>query len=190
MKAPRPPLRALVVYESMFGNTEKVAGAITHGLQLEDVDCGLVEAGSAPATLPEDLDLLVVGGPTHGFSMSRASTRAEAVQKGAPAERVAVGIREWLEAVALDPDRRPLVATFDTRVTKVRWIPRAAGTSAARVARRRGLETVTRPVGFLVDEVRGPLLEHELERAVAWGRRLGTELANRAAAEAGTTPRR
>src|SRR3954451_22153506 len=94
-------LRALVVYESMFGNTEKIAGAITHGLQLEGVDCGLVEARSAPTGLPADLDLLVVGGPPHAFSMSRASTRADAVRQGAPAERGATGIREWLESVAL-----------------------------------------------------------------------------------------
>jgi Flavodoxin len=176
------PLRALVVYESMFGNTEKVAGAVLHGLQHEGVDTGLVEAGSAPATLPDDLDLLVVGGPTHGFSMSRVSTRADAVRQGAPAERTATRIRE---SVRLGGERRPVVAAFDTRVTKVRWIPQAAGPSAARAARRRGLEVVAKPVGFLVDDIRGPLLDNELEHAVAWGRRLATELTDRAAA--GTT---
>ena len=184
-------MKAWVVYESMFGNTEKVAGAVLRGLQHEGVDTGLVEAGSAPASLPDDLDLLVVGGPTHGFSMSRSSTRADAVRQGAPSERAGTGIREWLESVRVDAERRPVVATFDTRVTKVRWIPKAAGPSAARAARRRGLETFAKPVGFLVDDVRGPLLEHELEHAVAWGRRLATELSDRAAAEAeaGTTPR-
>jgi hypothetical protein len=183
-------LRALVVYESMFGNTEKVAGAVLHGLQHEGIDTGLVEAGSAPASLPDDLDLLVVGGPTHGFSMSRASTRADAVRQGAPSERTGSGIREWLESVRLDAERRPVVATFDTRVTKVRWIPQAAGPSAARAARRRGLEVMSKPVGFLVDDVRGPLLEHELEHAVAWGRRLATELTDRTAAASGTTTSR
>ena len=178
------PLRALVVYESMFGNTEKVAGAVLHGLQHEGVEAGMVEAGSAPASLRDDLDLLVVGGPTHGFSMSRASTRADAVRQGAPAERSGTGIREWLESVRLGGEPRPVVATFDTRVTKVRWIPQAAGPAAARAARRRGLEVVAKPVGYLVDDVRGPLLEHELEHAVAWGRRLATELADRAAAAA------
>jgi hypothetical protein len=187
---PAGTLRALVVYESMFGNTEKVAGAIAHGLQLEGVDSGLVEARSAPDTLSADLDLLVVGGPTHGFSMSRASTRADAVRQGAPSERAATGIREWLESVGIDADRPPLAASFDSRVTKVRWIPQAAGPSAARAARRRGLETIAKPMGFLVDDVRGPLVEHELEHAVAWGRRLATEVAKRAAAGSDTTQRR
>ena len=36
-------MRALVVFESMFGNTEKIAGAVAHGLQLEGIDAGLVE---------------------------------------------------------------------------------------------------------------------------------------------------
>ena len=55
--------QALVVYESMFGNTERVATAVVRGLRLEDVDAGLVEVGSAPAVLPLDLDLLVVERP-------------------------------------------------------------------------------------------------------------------------------
>ena len=55
-------LRALVVFESMFGNTEKVAAAVAHGLQLEGIDTGLVEVHAAPATLSPDVDLLVVGG--------------------------------------------------------------------------------------------------------------------------------
>ena len=77
-------MRALVVFESMFGNTEKVAGAVARGLQLEGVDAGLVEVHAAPHRLAADLDLLVVGGPTHAFGMSRASTRADAVRQGAP----------------------------------------------------------------------------------------------------------
>src|SRR6187431_2723185 len=51
--------RALVVYESMFGNTEKVAAAVARGLQLEGVDTGLVEVRSAPTRLSPDVDLLV-----------------------------------------------------------------------------------------------------------------------------------
>jgi flavodoxin len=178
-------MRALVVFESMFGNTEKVAGAVARGLQLESVDTGLVEVRSAPDHLSADLDLLVVGGPTHAFSMSRASTRADAVRQGAPSERATTGLREWLGSVELDATRTPELATFDTRVSKVRWLPQAAGPSAARAGRRRGLETVGKPLGFVVEDVRGPLVDRELERAVEWGRRLAVALVDRAA---GTAP--
>jgi hypothetical protein len=183
----RSRLRALVVYESMFGNTEKVASAVARGLQLEDVDTGLVEVWSAPAQLSPDLDLLVVGGPTHGFSLSRPSTRADAVRQGARSTHADLGLREWLDFVTVEPGHSPVVATFDTRVTKVRWLPKAAGPAAARLARRRGLTVVTKPVGFLVDDIRGPLVEHELERAVDWGRRLGVELVDRAGAVVSST---
>jgi hypothetical protein len=182
-------MRALVVFESMFGNTEKVAGAVAHGLQLAEVDTGLVEVSSAPVRLPHDLDLLVVGGPTHAFSMSRASTRADAVRQGAAPERATVGLREWLERVELEADDRPQLATFDTRVTKVRWLPQAAGPAAARAGRHRGLRVAAKPVGFLVDDLKGPLLDEELARAVAWGRTLGAALLEGAVRTPGRDPR-
>ena len=111
---PRP--RAMVVYESMFGNTEQVAAAVARGLQAEGLDTDLVEVGSAPTQLAVDLDLLVVGGPTHAFAMSRPQTRADAVLKGAPVERAQHGLREWLESVGHDPAHSPAFAAFDTRV--------------------------------------------------------------------------
>jgi hypothetical protein len=175
-------MRALVVFESMFGNTEKVAGAVAHGLQLVGVDTGLLEVSAAPPHLAADLDLLVVGGPTHAFGMSRASTRADAVRQGAPSERATTGLREWLESVEVDTEHAPMLAGFDTRATKVRWLPKAAGPSAAHAGRRRGLEQLARPCGFLVEDIRGPLVDHELERAVAWGRQLGVTLMDRATA--------
>ncbi len=172
-------MRALVVFESMFGNTEKVAGAVARGLQLGGVDTGLVGVCSAPPAVATGVDLLVVGGPTHAFGMSRASTRADAVRQGAPGERAATGLREWLESVELEVGRLPGLATFDTRVTKVRWLPQAAGLAAARAGRRRGLEPVAKPSGFLVDGIQGPLVDGELERAVEWGRGLAVALVDR-----------
>ena len=182
MKDTTPAPRALVVYESMFGNTEHIAAAVARGLQLEGLDTGLVEVGSAPTDLSLDLDLLVIGGPTHAFALSRPQTRADAVRKGAPAERAQHGLREWLESVSHDPVRSPAVAAFDTRVTKVRWMLKAAGPSAVRLAHKHGLDTVGKPMGFLVEDVDGPLVDGELDRAVAWGRRLGTECVDRLAA--------
>ena len=46
---------------------------------------------------------------------------------------------------------------------------------------------MAKPIGFLVDDIRGPLVERELERAVAWGRRLGVQLVDRLAANVETT---
>jgi len=174
--------RALVAYESMFGNTAKVAAAVAKGLRLEGIEVGLFEVGSAPTSLPGDLDLLVVGAPTHAFSLSRPSTRADAVRQGAPAERKQVGLREWLASVRFDEAHPPALAVFDTRIAKVRWLPKAAGPTAVRVAHRHGLLAVADPVAFVVTDLQGPLAGGEVQRAVAWGRHLGAACVTRFAA--------
>ena len=108
---PRSPT-ALVVYESMFGNTRQIAEAIAAVLS-ERCTVQLVAVSQAPLEV-HDVDLLVVGGPTHALGMSRPSTRTGARDKGATGD-VARGVREWLRGVTFVP--RPALATaFDTRV--------------------------------------------------------------------------
>jgi hypothetical protein len=168
--------RALVVFESMFGNTEQVARAVADGLQAAGVLVRIGEVSETPVDLPASVELLVVGAPTHAFSLSRPSTRADAVRQGAYASRAAIGLREWLGTVQHDEDRPVHVAVYDTRVSRVRRLPTAAGPSAARLARRRRFAKVDRPVAFLVDDVQGPLLDGEVDRAASWGRSLGADL--------------
>lgn len=172
-------MKALVVYESLFGNTEKVARAIASGLS-EHLDVDLAEVGTAPATFAEPLDLIVVGGPTHAFSMSRPSTRQDAVKQGATHGSPQLGLREWLERLhrAGHSER---VATFDTRVSKVRHLPGSAAKGAARYVRKLGYTAVAPAESFYVDDVSGPLLEGELDRARGWGKRLGGQAASRSA---------
>ena len=174
--------KALVVYESMFGNTSQVAAGVARGLRLEGLDVELVEVSSAPTQLPRDLELLVVGAPTHAFSLSRRSTRADAVRQGAPAECEQKGLREWLGTVRFDPARPPNLAVFDTRIAKVRWLPKAAGPTAVRLAHKYGLRAVGNPVAFIVADLQGPLVDGEVDRAVAWGRLLPARSLDRAAA--------
>ncbi|BBH69955.1 hypothetical protein ACTI_66400 [Actinoplanes sp. OR16] len=83
-------MKALVVYESMFGNTEAVARALAEGLG-ESLDVIVADVQDRPAV--GDADVLVAGAPTHAFSLSRPSTRADAAGKGelAAAETFAVG---------------------------------------------------------------------------------------------------
>ena len=164
-------LRAMVVFESMFGNTEQVAQAIAAGLEAEGVPTKVVGVSVAPAALPPSVELLVVGAPTHAFSLSRPKTRTEAVRQGAEESKAAIGMREWLETVRPPMDQLVHVAVYDTRATKVRRLPAAAGPSAARLAKRRFSE-VDRPVAFLVDDLQGPLVEGEIDRARSWGRSL------------------
>ena len=98
-------MRALVVFESMFGNTEKIAAAIGEGLATR-MPVDVVEVGIAPLDIDADTVLLVVGGPTHAFGMSRPQTRQDAVKQagGTPGPLVEGELsraREWGERLAL-----------------------------------------------------------------------------------------
>jgi hypothetical protein len=68
----------------------------------------------------------------------------------------------------------------DTRVAKVRHLPGSAAKAAAKHARKRGYAAATEAESFYVEDVGGPLLEGELDRAQAWGEQLGGETALRA----------
>jgi hypothetical protein len=158
--------RALVIYESMYGNTEAVAKAIADGLATR-VPVDVVEVGGAPAATDPDVALVVVGGPTHAFGMSRPATRRDAAEKTGrtPVSRGA-GVREWLEALPARPDLS--AAAFDTRVGRPR-VPGSAARAIGRRLRRRGATTVGTPHSFFVEGSEGPVRDGELDRARAWG---------------------
>lgn len=161
--------RALVVYESMFGNTEAVAHAVAAGLA-EALTTNVVEVTEAPLRFDDDLTLLVVGAPTHAFGLSRPGTRVAAAEQGGRAEATeGVGVREWIAAVH---PHRPCIpaALFDTRL---RHFPGSAAQAARRRLHRRGFDTTIGPVSFHVKGTPGPLRDRELERAEQWGRWLG-----------------
>jgi hypothetical protein len=158
--------KALVVYESMFGNTHAVAEAVAEGLGTA-VDTSLVDVGDAPLTIPDDVDLVVVGGPTHAFGMSRPSTRQSAADQGADqAAAEHSGIREWVAGV-VGHDGLP-TAAFDTKVAKPH-LPGSAAKAAERKLRRRGFSQLADPETFYVTGTTGDLLDGELDRARAWG---------------------
>lgn len=161
---------ALVVYESMWGNTEMVARAIADGIaQVCPVE--VVEVEKAPAEPGSEVTLIVAGGPTHAFSMSKPATRAEAHHRGATQGSDTIGIREWLDA--LPAGRHPqVVATFDTKSSRVKRLPGSAATKAAKVAGKHGYPRADHAHSFLVTGTEGPLADGELERAFEWGRQL------------------
>jgi hypothetical protein len=164
-------VRALVVYESMFGNTQAVARAIAAGIATR-MEVEVIEVGDAPDALPPDVGLLVVGGPTHAHGMTRPESRADAGRRaGGHVVSRDVGIREWL--TGLEPPGRPVAAAvFDTRIKGPSLIWGSAAKGATSLVAR-SLTLIRGPESFLVDGPTGPLFDRllpaEADRAHAWG---------------------
>ncbi|WP_217615643.1 hypothetical protein [Cellulomonas sp. GbtcB1] len=168
-------MRAHVVYESLFGNSHAVAEAVAAGLRAAapGADVSVVNVLAAPDALRTDL--VVVGGPTHAFSLSRPETRrsrpdhlddpeARRRADAEPGADTGRGVREWLEALEA-PEGTP-AAAYDTRVD--RPVPKRASAGMAKRLRRAGCRVVLPPAGFHVAGMHGPLVDGELERATAW----------------------
>ena len=159
-------MTVLVVYESMFGNTRDIAVAVARGLEAGGLPVELVEVGAAPTRVGPGHELVVAGGPTHAFSLSRASTRADAARRAVGLlVSQGRGLREWLEDVEAGP---VAFAAFDTKVRRPR-LPGSAARAAARRLRGKGWDEVTAPETFFVGDMEGPLLDGEVARAERWG---------------------
>jgi hypothetical protein len=100
--------------------------------------------------------------------------------KGALLGGETIGMREWLQAVQVPG--KPIIATFDTRVTRVRSLPGSASKKAARIVAHRRLGGVVARESFYVTDMAGPLVDGELGRARSWGRALADRLAPAATA--------
>lgn len=165
-------MTALIVVESHFGNSRRVADAIASGIaDTAGPDAVRVwSADQAPPAIPAGVSLLIVGSPTHAFSLPNTATRTEAAQKGATEGSPTRGVREWIAETPAD-ENLP-VFTFDTSI-KVPVIGLAsAAKAAAKALRKRGFGFAEAGQRFYVKEMAGPLLDGELDRARAWGAEL------------------
>ncbi len=176
-------MRGVVVYESMFGNTRRVAEMITHALA-EVVEVRMLRADAVTADDVRGIDLLVVGAPTHAWSLPRPSTRMGAPNNvrrpGSdlvlePNADTSPGVREWLETLN---DVHALAVAFDTRFNAPVMFTGRAATGIERELRRHGLVIMSASESFRVDR-QNHLLPGEVDRASGWGRRLGEEVTAR-----------
>ncbi|SFE49893.1 flavodoxin family protein [Blastococcus tunisiensis] len=177
--------RALVVYESVFGDAKKIALAIAEGLAAR-LQVDVASARDAPHQVPGDVRLLVVGGPTHAFGMPKESTREGAVtQYGAEIPDTGLGLHEWLDRAQLPPHVN--AAAFDTRMDHPKLITRLDHASKTEEKLLRGLgATLAAPAEhFFVTDAKGPLVEGEEDRARQWGTALGELVAARPANASG-----
>jgi len=146
-------MKTLVVYDSVYGNTEKIARAIAKSIPGE---VEVLRVSQVQAEALETADLLVIGSPTHG------ALPTEAAQ--ALVDRIGPPATEGARAAA-----------FDTRLTW-RFLEKWGGFAAPKIAvmlEDKGWTITGEPGGFFVKGLKkGPLKKGELERASAWARKL------------------
>ena len=144
-------MNALIVYDSVYGNTEKIARAIAEAITPSS-EVKVLRAGEANPSELASIDLLIVGSPTHG---------------GRPTPAV----QDFLNEVPELSLQGINVAAYDTRSQAK--LARIFGNAAGRIARyltRKGGVLIASPEGFFVTGTKGPLKEGELERAAVWAR--------------------
>lgn len=176
-------MKALVVYESMYGNTAEVGEAIAVSLR----DRGFaVQAGPVTRIDPAntaDVDLLVVGGPTHvhGMSSSRTRKTAAADEKNTfPEPTLEPGLRDWVKQ--LPPGTGRLAAAFDTRIDKPVILTGSAAKGIRRRLEGRGFRSCAEPGSFLVS-TENRLLDGEVARAATWSGKVAQQATGEAASQ-------
>lgn len=167
-------MKAVVIFESMYGNTRSIAEAVAEGIRADgDVLVSVLPVGEASTEITGDADLLVVGGPTHMHGMSRPSSRHAAHEAAAKPDSGLVidpaadgpGVRDWLAHLE---HRAGLGAAFDTRLDAPPMFTGSAAAGIARKLRRAGVTAITGPQSFLVTK-QTELCAGEAARAREWG---------------------
>lgn len=143
----------LVIYDSLYGNTEKVAKAIAKSISAKAIRFSEIKNLDL-----KNLDLLVVGSPTQGG-------------------RATVALNHFLAEIPQNILKNVKVAVFDTRVSEndlnfaLKLLVKTIGYAAPKMAKTlesKGGKFIVPPCGFLVKGKEGPLMANELEKASNW----------------------
>lgn len=174
-------MKAVVVYESMYGNTHLIADAVAAGL----ADGGEVVVVAVAGATPEVLagaDLVVVGGPTHVHGMSSSMSRKGAVEDAAKPEKgleldpdaEGPGLRDWFDDVSTLP---PMAGAFDTRMSGPPALTGRASKGIAKRLHHHGCRLLAEPESFLVTKD-NHLADDEEAHARRWGAALAAKVAS------------
>lgn len=159
-------MKAIVVYESLWGNTAAIARAIAEGIGPEARALHTDEAVGAEIA---SADLIVAGAPVIAFRLPTDSIRASVAtdpDAPSPADLAHPSMRTWLGSLPAGSGR---AAVFETRIS---WSPGGSTGAIAKSLQRAGYRLVGRPVRFVVKGKYGPLRDGELDRARRWGEEL------------------
>ena len=153
-------MKTLVVYDSVFGNTEQIALAISRSLGSKEE----VETFRVSDIKPEQLNglkLLIIGSPTRGFKPTKAITEF--------LNKIPSNGLEGVRVLAFDT--RLCTADVNSRLLNI--LVKIFGYAAKPIAdtlKKKGGSLIIPPEGFFVKESEGPLKDGELKRAADWAK--------------------
>ena len=148
-------MNTLVVFDSQYGNTEKVARQIAQTLEPFGVARAVRVSEASPEMLT-DVELLVVGSPTQAWNSTNA-------------------MKDFFARLNPALQKKLRVAAFDTRVDKPRLLTGSAAYAMAKQLKHLGVTLLLKPECFLVTGMEGPLAEGELNHAAVWALALRDE---------------
>ena len=143
-------MKAIVIYDSQYGNTERIAQAIADALSQFGPARAVRVAKESSGSL-EGIDLLLMGCPTQGW-------------------RPTLAIQSFLEQVPEGSWSGLAAAAFDTRFRAPRLFTGSAAGRIAQSLQQKGCSLLLPAESFFVKGTPGPLLDGELERAANWAR--------------------
>ena len=147
-------MNTLIIYDSQYGNTERIAYSIANALNPLG-HARIVRADVAQFTEVQGMNVLIVGCPTQGWNATSA-------------------IRSLLRTARAEQLRGVGVACFDTRFRKPRWLTGSAANVMRRTFAKLDATLLAPPESFFVEGSEGPLGSGELERAAAWAQTLAS----------------
>jgi flavodoxin len=148
-------MRTLVVYDSQFGNTEKLAQLIAQTLD-ESTATEIVRADKVNGSMLDRFDLLVLGSPTQGWNMTPA-------------------LRSLVAGIPRETLHGKMAAVFDTRFHRSQWITGSAARKLAGMLKEKGAMLAAAPESFFVEGKEGPLERGETDHAVRWAQALAAK---------------
>ncbi|MCK5042745.1 MAG: flavodoxin family protein [Candidatus Aenigmarchaeota archaeon] len=143
-------MNALIVYDSKFGNTEKIAEAIAEKLNSYG-QAKTVLANKADPQELGDTDILIIGSPTQAW-------------------RPTIPIQSFIKNIPEETLNKIHVAGFDTRFKKTRLLTGSAARIITKRLEKKGADIIIPPESFFVSGMEGPLIEGEEKRASEWAK--------------------
>ncbi len=150
-------MKSIVLFDSLYGNTKEIAKTISNELT-KSSDTKLLSAQEISLDDLKNIDLLIVGSPTHGGTMK-------------------ISLLEFLKQIPQDMIKGVKIATFDTRFLEkdlnfaLKLLVKTIGYASPKIQKlliSKGGEPITKPMGFIVKGKEGPLAEKELEKSIEW----------------------